>query len=128
MKCKDRLYENNCRNPWSIQINVVVLQINYIGGVFMLRTSQVEASRVIPYWNEIKKWNQEEKLKLIALISESLVSENLDKDSHEESFEDQLSPELMKGLAKYAIKEHRAGHCITSEQVENSIMEAMGWK
>lgn len=44
------------------------------------------------------------------------------------TLEDQLSPELMKGLAKYAIKEHRAGRCITSEQVENSIMEAMGWK
>ena len=38
-----------------------------------------------------------------------------------------LSPELMKGLAEYAVKEHRAGRCLTQEQVEKSIMEAMGW-
>ena len=38
-----------------------------------------------------------------------------------------LSPELMKGLAEYAVKEHRAGCCLTQEQVEKSVMEAMGW-
>lgn len=30
-----------------------------------------------------------------------------------------LSPELMKELAEYAVKEHRAGRCLTQEQVEN---------
>ena len=38
-----------------------------------------------------------------------------------------LSPELMKELAEYAVKEHRAGRCLTQEQVEKSVMEAMGW-
>ena len=38
-----------------------------------------------------------------------------------------LSPELMKELAEYAVKEHRAGCCLTQEQVEKSVMEAMGW-
>ena len=33
----------------------------------------------------------------------------------------------MKGLAEYAVKEHRAGRCLTQEQVEKSVMEAMGW-
>ena len=36
-----------------------------------------------------------------------------------------LSPELMKELAEYAVKEHRAGRCLTQEQVEK--METMGW-
>ena len=39
----------------------------------------------------------------------------------------QLSPELMKELAEYAVKEHRACRCLTQEQVEKSVMEAMGW-
>ena len=38
-----------------------------------------------------------------------------------------LSPELMKELAEYAVKEHRAGRCLTQEQVEKSVMETMGW-
>ena len=38
-----------------------------------------------------------------------------------------LSPSLMKGLAEYAVREHRNGHCLTQEQVESSIMEEMGW-
>ena len=38
-----------------------------------------------------------------------------------------LSPELMKELAEYAVKEHRAGRCLTQEQVEKSVIEAMGW-
>ena len=38
-----------------------------------------------------------------------------------------LSPELMKELAECAVKEHRAGRCLTQEQVEKSVMEAMGW-
>ena len=40
---------------------------------------------------------------------------------------DGLSPSLMKGLAEYAVREHRSGHCLTQEQVENSIMEEMRW-
>jgi len=38
-----------------------------------------------------------------------------------------LSSSLMKGLAEYAVREHRNGHCLTQEQVECSIMEEMGW-
>ena len=38
-----------------------------------------------------------------------------------------LSPELIKELAEYAVKEHRAGRCLTQEQVEKSVMETMGW-
>ena len=38
-----------------------------------------------------------------------------------------LSPKLMKELAEYAVKEHRAGRCLTQEQVEKSVMETMGW-
>ena len=38
-----------------------------------------------------------------------------------------LSPSLMKGLAEYAVREHRNGHCLTQEQVESSIMGEMGW-
>ena len=33
----------------------------------------------------------------------------------------------MKELAEYAVKEHRAGRCLTQEQVEKSVMETMGW-
>ena len=40
----------------------------------------------------------------------------------------QLSSELMQSLAEIALKEHRAGRCITHAQVEESIMESMGWK
>ena len=38
-----------------------------------------------------------------------------------------LSPEVMKELAEYAVKEHRVGRCLTQEQVEKSVMETMGW-
>lgn len=31
---------------------------------------------------------------------------------------DGLSPSLMKGVAEYAVREHRSGHCLTQEQVE----------
>lgn len=47
------------------------------------------------------------------------------KVSH--TLEGQLSATLMIGLVDYAIKEHRAGRCITQDQVKNAIMEAMGW-
>ena len=33
-----------------------------------------------------------------------------------------------RGLAEIAVKEHRAGHCISHGQVKESIMESMGWK
>lgn len=46
----------------------------------------------------------------------------------EEEFCSQLSPDLMQGLAEFAVKEHRAGHCISHGQVKESIMESMGWK
>lgn len=94
----------------------------------MLRTVQRDTNRVLPYWNEIKKWNQDEKLKLIALISSSLVSDEAIEENEESVLSEGLDPELMQGLAEYAIKEHRAGRCMSQEQVENTIMEAMGWK
>lgn len=94
----------------------------------MLMTGNIATNRVVPYWNEIKKWDKEEKLKLIALISDSLMSEESLDASTEENFCSQLSPELMQGLAEFAVKEHRAGHCIAHEQVENSIMESLEWK
>lgn len=37
-----------------------------------------------------------------------------------------LSPKLMKGLAEYAIKEYREGHCLAQQQAEKEIMEEMG--
>lgn len=48
--------------------------------------------------------------------------------SEMDDFCSQLSPELMQGLAEFAVKEHRAGHCISHGQVKESIMESMGWK
>ena len=48
--------------------------------------------------------------------------------SEMDDFYSQLSPELMQGLAEIAVKEHRAGHCISHGQVKESIMESMGWK
>lgn len=95
----------------------------------MVRTSNIDSNRITPYWNEIKKWSPKDKLKLIALISDSLVSdEKIENTDDEQPFGSQLSPELMQKLAEYGIKEHRAGHCISHDQVENSVMETMGWK
>ena len=48
--------------------------------------------------------------------------------SEMDDFCSQLSPELMQGLTEIAVKEHRAGHCISHGQVKESIMESMGWK
>lgn len=48
--------------------------------------------------------------------------------SEMDDFCSQLSPELMQGLVEIAVKEHRAGHCISHGQVKESIMESMGWK
>lgn len=48
--------------------------------------------------------------------------------SEMDDFCSQLSPELMQGWAEIAVKEHRAGHCISHGQVKESIMESMGWK
>ena len=45
-----------------------------------------------------------------------------------QDFCSQISLELMQGLAEIAVKEHRAGRCIPHAQVEESIMESMGWK
>lgn len=89
----------------------------------MYMTNAVPRNNVIPYWNEIKKLSWEDRSNLAELIEVSLNEETVDDDQ----LINQLSPELMKGLAEYAIKEHRAGRCLTQEQVENSIMEAMGW-
>ena len=94
----------------------------------MSMTSNAVQDRVVPYWNEIKKLGKEEKLKLIALISNSLVSQEAMMAFEEDEFCSQLSPDLMQGLAEFAVKEHRAGHCISHGQIEKSIMESMGWK
>lgn len=45
-----------------------------------------------------------------------------------EQYDSEMRNFLMKSLAEYAIKEHRAGRCISQDQVENDIMESMGWK
>ena len=50
-----------------------------------------------------------------------------DEEDGNDDLINQLSPELMKELAEYAVKEHRAGRFLTQEQVEKSVMEAMGW-
>lgn len=89
--------------------------------------NQINSNRTVPYWDEIKMLNKEEKLKLIALLSASLVSETKDEDD-KASFESQLSPQLMQKLAEFGVNEHRAGHCISQKQVEISMMETMGWK
>lgn len=73
-----------------------------------MHTTGNTTNTVLPYWNEIKNWSREERSNLAELIN-------------------QQSPKLMKGLAEYAVKEHRAGRCLTQEQVEKSVMEAMGW-
>ena len=81
------------------------------------------ANMVLPYWNEIKNWSREDRSNLAELIQMSLY----DEEDGNDDLINQLSPELMKELAEYAVKEHRAGRCLTHEQVEKSVMEAMGW-
>ena len=93
----------------------------------MYGINQINSNRTVPYWDEIKALGQEEKLKLIALLSASLFSETIGDDD-KALFESQLSPQLMQKLAELSVKEHRAGRCISQDQVENSIMETMGWK
>ncbi len=43
----------------------------------MLMTNHA-TTQTVPYWNEIEKLNKDEKLKLMALISSSLVSDGND--------------------------------------------------
>ena len=81
------------------------------------------ANMVLPYWNEIKNWSREDRSNLAELIQMSLNDEEAGNDD----LINQLSPELMKKLAEYAVKEHRAGRSLTQEQVEKAVMEAMGW-
>lgn len=71
----------------------------------------------------MENWSREERSNLAELIQISLNDEEAENDD----LINQLSPKLMKGLAEYAVKEHRAGRCLTQEQVEKSVMEAMGW-
>lgn len=61
---------------------------------------------------------------------ESISASRADEEAfcpQKNEFLEELSPSLMKGLAEYAVREHRNGHCLTQEQVESSIMEKMGW-
>lgn len=88
-----------------------------------MNTTGNTTNTVLPYWNEIKNWSREERSNLAELIQISLNDEEVENDD----LINQLSPKLMKGLAEYAVKEHRAGRCLTQEQVEKSVMEAMGW-
>lgn len=88
-----------------------------------MHTTGNTTNTVLPYWNEIKNWSREERSNLAELIQISLNDEEAENDD----LINQLSPKLMKGLAEYAVKEHRAGRCLTQEQVEKSVMEAMGW-
>ena len=78
----------------------------------MMMTGCVPTNTVVPYWNEIKNWSREDRSNLAELLELSLNDENAN---------------LMQGLAEYAIKEHRAGRCLTTKQVEENVMEAMGW-
>lgn len=94
----------------------------------MLKTGFTDTGSAVPYWNEIKQLNKEEKLKLIALISASLVSDAATDCDGNESIIGRLSPELMQGLAEYGVKESRAGRCVSHDSVEDIVMEAMGWK
>jgi len=89
----------------------------------MMMTGCVPTNTVVPYWNEIKNWSREDRSNLAELLELSLNDENANLTD----FANQLSPELMQGLAEYAIKEHRAGRCLTTKQVEENVMEAMGW-
>ena len=89
----------------------------------MVMTGCVPTNTVVPYWNEIKNWSREDRSNLAKLLEVSLEEENEEMTD----FANQLSPELMQGLAEYAIKEHRAGRCLTTKQVEENVMEAMGW-
>lgn len=89
----------------------------------MMMTGCVPTNTVVPYWNEIKNWSREDRSNLAELLELSLNDDNANLTD----FANQLSPELMQGLAEYAIKEHRAGRCLTTKQVEESVMEAMGW-
>ena len=88
----------------------------------MMMTGCVPTNTVVPYWNEIKNWSREDRSNLAELLELSLNDENANLTD----FANQLSPELMQGLAEYAIKEHRAGRCLTTKQVEENVMEAMG--
>ena len=74
------------------------------------------------YCHEIKNWSREDRSNLAELIQMSLYYE---EDGNDDLI-NQLSPELLKELAEYAVKEHHAGRCLTQEQVEKSVMEAMG--
>lgn len=80
---------------------------------------------VVPYWNEIKNWTREDRSLLAELIEQSLMDGEF---SGGKAQAEGLSPDLMQGLAEYAVKEHRLGHCLTTEQVERSVMETLGWK
>ena len=90
----------------------------------MIMTGCAPTNTVIPYWNVIKNWSREDRSNLAELLEVSLKEE---ENTDMVEFTDQLSPELMQGLAECAIKEHRAGHCLTTNQVEQNVMEAMGW-
>lgn len=90
----------------------------------MMMTGCVPTNTVVPYWNEIMNWSQEDRSNLAELLQLSQNDENADLTE----FANQLSPELMQGLAEYAIKEHRTGRCLTTKQVEENVMEAMGWQ
>lgn len=91
----------------------------------MYVTEAKTTNMVVPYWNEIKNWNREDRSLLAELIEQSLT----DGESPEGGvLAEGLSPDLMQELAAYAVKEHRLGHCLTTEQVKSSVMETLGWK
>lgn len=92
----------------------------------MLMTGSATTNTVIPYWNEIKNWNREDRSKLAELLAVSLEEEEPMEDST--VFTNEIPAEALMMAAEYAIRESRAGHAIPHEQAMDWIKQKRGWK
>ena len=86
--------------------------------------------RQTPVWNEVKRWNLEDKQALIALLYSTMSDCSFsNKDEQEvEACASQVSKDLLLQVGEYALEQSRAGRCIPHSQAMNMIKQRMGWK
>ena len=79
-------------------------------------------------WNEVKNWDTEDKRTLITLLF-STMGGNDDSDKCDmDAYAGEISRDLLLQAGEYALRESRAGRCISHARAMQQIRERLGWK
>ena len=80
-----------------------------------------------PVWNEVKRWNIEDKQALITLLYSTMSDSSfLSNDEQEvETCASQVSKDLLLQVGEYALEESHSGRCIPHAKAMNMIKQRM---